>query len=165
MKNKTQRLLTIRRIIDKEKVSNQEELLTRLMQEGYELTQATLSRDLKFLQVIKQPDRRGGYCYSLPVNLMNNGTETNTGDLQSFPLRGFKSLEFANNLGVIKTIPGYASSIASLIDSMDKYEILGTIAGDDTILLIPNEGVTHQDIMNALVVIMPELEEKLYKKT
>lgn len=165
MKNKTQRLLTIRRIIDKEKVRNQEELLTRLMQEGYELTQATLSRDLKFLQVIKLPDKAEGYYYSLPVYQLNNDTEANNNDRQSFPLRGFKTLEFANNLGVIKTIPGYASSIASLIDSMDKYEILGTIAGDDTILLIPNEGVTHQDIMNALVVIMPELEEKLYKRT
>ncbi len=165
MKNKTQRLLTIRRIIDKEKVRNQEELLTRLMQEGFELTQATLSRDLKFLQVIKLPDKREGYYYSLPVNQLNNDTEANNNDLQGFPLRGFKTLEFANNLGVIKTIPGYASSIASLIDTMDKYEILGTIAGDDTILLIPNEGVTHQDIMNALVVIMPELEEKLYKRT
>jgi transcriptional regulator of arginine metabolism len=165
MKRKTQRLLTIRRIIDKEKIRNQEEMLARLLEEGYELTQATLSRDLKFLQVIKMPDKKLGYYYSLPVNQMNNSTEANSGDLQSFPLRGFKSLEFANNLGVIKTIPGYASSIASLIDSMDKYEILGTIAGDDTILLIPNEGVSHQDIMNAMVFIMPELEEKLYNRT
>ena len=71
------------------------------------------------------------------------------------------SIKFSNNFGVIRTKSAYASSIASLIDSHAPYEILGTIAGDDTILIIPVEGVSPQDVKNALIMIMPELEGKI----
>jgi len=74
---------------------------------------------------------------------------------------GFQGIHFSGNLAVLKTLPGYASSFAAVIDSADTYEILGTIAGDDTILIIRREGTTKNDLLNALLSIMPKLKNKL----
>lgn len=152
MKTRTHRLLAIRKIIEGGAISNQVELLKKLGQAGFKLTQATLSRDLKFLQAGKRPDKEMGYIYTLP----GNATEANpTGPEGTFPLNGFISIDFAWNMALIKTQPGYANSIASAIDALDAFEILGTIAGDDTILLIPREGITREDIINVLAVLLP----------
>ena len=70
---------------------------------------------------------------------------------------GFVSINFSSNMVVIKTRPGYASSIASNIDNSDIPEILGTIAGDDTIFLVKKDGAEEDDIINALAEIIPEL--------
>lgn len=159
MKNKTQRLLAIRDILTEKKVSSQEELLRELEELGYNYTQATLSRDLRFLKVSKVPDTEKGYIYRIP------GTDedyTGPHSMDGFPLTGFESIEFSNNLAIIKTYPGYASSIASRIDNANMLEILGTIAGDDTILLIPREGINRNDVINALTEIMPEVKDKSF---
>lgn len=160
MSGKTKRLLAIKKIINSVKVSTQEELLSVLAEKGFALTQATLSRDLKFLKVGKISDPEKGYIYFLPEGTESPAIKPHS-TKDNFPVNGFISLKFSNNLGVIRTKSGYASSIASLIDSNAPYEILGTIAGDDTILLIPVEDVRPQDVKNALVVIMPELEGKI----
>lgn len=156
MKTRTQRLLTIRKIIEGENISNQEELLIKLDEAGFELTQATLSRDLKFLQAGKRPDKEKGYVYILPGNDTAAGSTQETMQVNgSFPLNGFVSMDFAHHMAVIRTLPGYANSIAYMIDEMDAFEILGTIAGDDTILLIPREGVSREDVKNVLAVLFP----------
>lgn len=156
MGNRTERLLAIKELITSRKISSQEELLGLLDDRGLNYTQATLSRDLKFLKVNKIADPEKGYVYKLPEN------QAVTNDLaESYASQGFISLQFANNMAVIKTIPGYASSIASLIDRANPFEIVGTIAGDDTILIIPHDNVSESDIVNALVLIIPELKEKL----
>jgi transcriptional regulator of arginine metabolism len=80
---------------------------------------------------------------------------------ESYAAQGFISIKFANKLGVIKTMPGYAPSIASMIDKSNPFEIVGTIAGDDTILIIPHDNVSERDILNTLILIIPELKEKL----
>lgn len=160
MSSKTKRLLAIRKIISSTKIGTQDELLTVLAEKGFDLTQATLSRDLKFLKVGKVADPQKGYCYFLPDAPEVAQSRATTGK-DVFPVNGFISLKFSNNLGVIKTKSGYASSIASLIDSNAPYEVLATIAGDDTILIIPVEGVGPQDIKNAIVMMMPELEGKI----
>jgi transcriptional regulator of arginine metabolism len=152
MKSKTQRILSIRRLIEKEAVANQDELLSMLKQEGFEVTQATLSRDLKFLEAGKIPDKEKGYIYVLPRGKQQNRQSATMGN---FPLNGFISIEFARDLAVIKTHPGYAQSIASAIDEMDAYEIMATIAGDDTILLIPRDDIAREDIRNALALLFP----------
>jgi transcriptional regulator of arginine metabolism len=152
MKSKTQRILAIRRIIEKEAVTSQDELLSKLKREGFQVTQATLSRDLKFLEAGKIPDREKGYIYVLPRAKQQ---QRQAGGFGNFPLNGFISLEFARDMAVIKTHPGYAQSIASAIDEMDAYEIMGTIAGDDTILLIPRDDVSREDIRNALALLFP----------
>ncbi len=157
MGNRTERLLIIKNIISNNKVSSQEELLQLLEKKGLNYTQATLSRDLKFLKVnkIASPDK--GYIYELPDK--HFGEENDVAE--SYAAKGFVSLQFANHLCVIKTIPGYASSIASLIDRSNPFEIVGTIAGDDTILVIPRNNVTEKNIINTLILIIPELKEKI----
>ena len=152
MKSKTQRLLAIRRLIGKKAVTSQDELLSLLKQEGFKVTQATLSRDLKFLEAGKIPDREKGYIYVLPGGKQMNKQSITRGN---FPLNGFISIEFARDMAVIKTHPGYAQSIAAAIDELDAYEIMGTIAGDDTILLIPRDDVGREDIKNALALLFP----------
>jgi transcriptional regulator of arginine metabolism len=156
MGNKTERLLTIKEIILNNKVTCQEELLELLEKRGLNYTQATLSRDLKFLKVNKISNSGRGYIYELPDQHFPASDIAKT-----YAAAGFISLQFANHFGVIKTIPGYASSLASLIDKATPYEIIGTIAGDDTILLISRDGITENDIKNALALIIPELMDKL----
>ena len=160
MKNRVQRQLEIRKIIAKGNVHSQEELLAALKRKGYELTQATLSRDLKFLQVAKVPHPVKGYVYEIPEN--EQAIQRKPKRLRdNFLADGFMSLQFSGTLAVMKTLPGYASSFAAVIDSAGQWEILGTIAGDDTILIIQREGTTKNDLINALVSIMPKLKNKL----
>lgn len=159
MKIKTQRLNVIRQLIGNHQVGSQEELLNLLEAEGFSTTQATLSRDLKALKVAKRPDISGGYAYVLPEDNDQKEDESSSGDV--FPVSGVESFEFSGNMAVIKTRPGFANSIASVIDSQGPYEVLGTIAGDDTILLISREGVSRPDVINALSLFMPGLKKKL----
>jgi transcriptional regulator of arginine metabolism len=161
MKNRVHRQLEIRKIIAKGNVHSQEELLAALKHKGYELTQATLSRDMKFLQVAKVPHPVKGYVYEIPENeQMQQKKPKRLRD--NFLVDGFMSLQFSGNMAVMKTLPGYASSFAAVIDSAGQWEILGTIAGDDTILIIQREGTTKNDLINALVAVMPKLKNKLF---
>jgi len=161
MNLKNKRLLAIKKIISSMKIRTQEELLSLLTDKGYQLTQATLSRDLRFLKIGKILDTEKGYIYFLPEAAENSNTKDSEISNIRFPLNGFISLKFSNNLGVIRTKAGYASSIASFIDSKAPYEIMGTIAGDDTILIIPIEGIKPKDVKRALIMIIPELEGRL----
>ena len=156
MKTKVQRLSAIKRIVETKKISSQDELLKKLNNEGYQLTQATLSRDLKYLRVGKIPDDRKGYIYKLPGEGKDQEIPVMTDE---FPLNGFVSLEFGSGLGVMKTLPGYASSLASAIDQTHPFEILGTVAGDDTILIVPRDGASRNDVSNTLARLFPELQE------
>lgn len=159
MKKKVERQLEIRKIILKGKVHSQEELLLQLKKKGFELTQATLSRDLKVLQVAKVPHPEKGYVYIIPgAEKSEVSTERNR---VNFLADGFKDLQFSGNLAVVKTSPGYANSIAAVIDEASPWEIIGTVAGDDTILLIQREGIARTDLINALINVMPNLREKL----
>ncbi len=157
MKNKTDRLLAIRDIITTQAVASQEDLLSLLVERGFNTTQATLSRDLKFLKASKVVDPNRGYIYVFPDKRILPPEEI----AGNFAAQGFISIEFANHLGVARTQPGYASSIAAMIDRADPYEIMGTIAGDDTILIIPREDISEQDIINTLVLIIPDLRNKI----
>jgi len=157
MKTRTQRILTVKKIIENQKISSQEELLEILVKGGFKITQATLSRDLKFLRAAKIADASRGYIYFLPSQ---ESEQENLLSVDNFPLNGFVSVEFAWHLGVIRTLPGYASSIASAIDKLGAYQIIGTIAGDDTILIIPREGATKQDVKHILAGLIPEIKTK-----
>ena len=161
MKNRVSRQAEIRRIISRGNISNQEELLAVLKLKGYEMTQATLSRDLKFLKVAKMPHPVQGYVYVIPELDQNDPRTEATAD--SFLAEGFRGLNYSGNLAVMKTLPGYASSFAALIDSASPYEILGTIAGDDTILIVRREETSKNDLLNALKSIMPKLKDKMHE--
>jgi transcriptional regulator of arginine metabolism len=159
MKNKVQRQLEIRRIIQSGNVHSQDELLAALKRKGFELTQATLSRDLKVLQVAKMPHPVKGYVYTVPESEQNISSAEQI--RVNYLADGFKNLQFSGNLAVLRTIPGYANSIAAVIDQSSSWEIIGTVAGDDTILIIQREGISKNDLMEALIKIMPKLREKL----
>jgi len=162
LKNKLERFELIKKIISGEVISNQDDLQLRLQSLGMEVTQATLSRDLKSLQVIKVSDARLGYVYRLPSGdpLHPQSFEPNPTRM-NFLADGVLGIQFSGNLGVIKTLPGFAPSTALAIDESGCSEIIGTIAGDDTILLVMRDGVGRNDVIKALVSIMPRLEEKI----
>lgn len=154
MKNKRNRLQIISEILRSTVVGSQEELLKILGDRQCEVTQATLSRDLKLLKVAKTPLSNGTYKYVLPSY---NKPLPNQGNFSTLVAHGaVLSLEFSGQLGVIKTKPGYASAIAWDIDNKATEQVLGTIAGDDTILVIPREGISREDILEMLNVAFAE---------
>ncbi len=157
MKVKNSRMETLKMLISSHELSSQEEVLQALAKEGYKLTQATLSRDLKQLKVAKAASMNGKYVYVLPNETMYKRV-SNPRSLREMMLSpGFQSINFSGNMVVIKTRPGYASSIAYNIDNSDIPEILGTIAGDDTIFLVKKEGAGEDALIKSLSEIIPEL--------
>jgi transcriptional regulator of arginine metabolism len=158
MKVKTNRLEALRLIISSQQLGSQDELLNALQKEGFKLTQATLSRDLKQIKVAKAASMSGNYVYVLPNETMYKRVSTPNSIREMMRVPGFISINFSGNMGIIKTRPGYASSIAWNIDNSDVPEILGTIAGDDTIFIVIKEGVKHKDVVEALSDVVPNMK-------
>ena len=161
MKVKNNRLEALRLIISSQQLGSQDELLSALQKEGFKLTQATLSRDLKQLKVAKAATMGGNYIYVLPNDTMYKRVSTPSNIREMMQVPGFVSINFSGNMGVIKTRPGYASSIAWNIDNSDIPQIIGTIAGDDTILIIIRDGSSHEDVLDALTPLFPEIKNRL----
>ena len=151
MNQKSKRLSIIRKIIRSEYISSQEELIKRLEECGVQVTQSTLSRDLKYMHVAKVPHKEKGYIYVLP----NNSRD----DLVISPniTDNITNIAFSGNMCVISTKPGYASAISVPIDNKGINEILGTIAGDNTILLILRDGFDMESLMEQLYMLFPSL--------
>lgn len=144
---KNQRLSTIRRVIQSQQLQSQEQLLECLQAKGFSITQATLSRDLKLLKVVKAADGKGGYFYTfIEDEILNESEEILRQDFS----RGFLSIDFSNNLGIVKTLPGHAQSVARALDQLKIPEILGTIAGDDTILIVPAQNIGEKKLTEAI---------------
>ena len=158
MKIKNDRLEALRMIISSQELGSQDELLDALKNEGFQLTQATLSRDLKQLKVAKAATMRGNYVYVLPNDTMYKRVLTPHSVREMMQVPGFLSIHFSGNMGVIKTRPGYASSIAYNIDNHSIDEILGTIAGDDTIFIVIRQGVTKDQVIDALRDVVPNIK-------
>ena len=158
MKEKNNRLEALRLIISSQQMGSQDELLAALQKEGFKLTQATLSRDLKQLKVAKAASMSGNYVYVLPNETMYKRVSTPNSIREMMKVPGFVSINFSGNMGIIKTRPGYASSIAWNIDNSDIPEILGTIAGDDTIFIVIKEGIRHQEVIEALSDVVPNMK-------
>ena len=157
MKKKANRLDAIKMIISSKEVGSQEELLQELNREGFELTQATLSRDLKQLKVAKAAGMNGNNpCAAALGHAGKRSTDQSAGEM--LRNNGFISLQFSGNIAVIRTRPGYASSMAYDIDNNEFSEILGTIAGDDTIMLVLREGVATSKVRQLLSLIIPNIE-------
>lgn len=158
MYSKTNRHNQIKRIILDNKIASQDELLESLRKAGFELTQATLSRDLKELRVGKLADPVRGSIYVLHEQLNINNPPNNA---PSVPVNSVLAVVFSYHLCVVRTFPSFASTIANYIDSSQLSEIAGTVAGDDTILVIPREGYTQREILKALTSVIPDIESKL----
>jgi transcriptional regulator of arginine metabolism len=97
-----------------------------------------------------------GYYYSLPSE--EERRESERSYIQDFQ-RGYVSLDFSGNLGVVRTLAGHAGSVALALDCMNLEDILGTVAGDDTVLIVLREGVTSAQIVAQLRGKIPDLEE------
>ena len=135
MKEKNNRLEALKLLISSQEIGCQEDLLKALSVEGFHITQATLSRDLKQLKVAKAASINGKYTYVLPNETMYKRIPTPRMAREMMKVSGFLSVSYSGNLGVMKTRPGYASSIAYNIDNGGIEEILGTISGNDTIFI------------------------------
>ncbi len=148
------RLDIIKDIISDKDIGSQEELLSELSKLGHVLTQATLSRDLKLLKVIKGNSPHGKPIYMLPSNPYYQRVREHR-EAGSAVRNGFMSIRYSGNLAVIKTRPGYASGLASDIDNANFSEVIGTIAGDDTIMLALEEGCDKNIFEANLRTIVP----------
>jgi transcriptional regulator of arginine metabolism len=161
MENKIKRLTAIRNILSKEKIDTQETLLGRLKKKGFDYTQATLSRDLKLLKVAKILDLKGGYRIILQENFDTDKNETTSKGMQ---VENIISIAFSGNIAVVKTFPGYASTIGVAFDNLDFFEIIGSVAGDDTLLLIIKEDIKRSYFINVLLSRLPKLKNLLISK-
>ncbi|WP_227766032.1 arginine repressor [Zhaonella formicivorans] len=129
-------------IISQQAIETQEELANALRAKGYDVTQATVSRDIKEMGLVKIPTGENTYRYALPQ-------ENKLGNIYSRLERMFRdavtSIDYSENLILIRTLPGTAHAVASCIDHIEWKEIIGTVAGDDTILVIvkPKKAVAN----------------------
>ena len=120
-------------IIAREDIDTQEALLERLQQEGIRCTQATISRDIKQLHLIKEPIGRGRYRYAVSIHRKS----LNVADkLLTIFRESVTSIDFAQNIVVIKTLSGLASAACEAVDSMKVSYMVGSLAGENTVLLV-----------------------------
>ncbi|MFH2096416.1 MAG: ArgR family transcriptional regulator [Bacteroidota bacterium] len=152
---KTARLQCIRNFILEMTFQSQDELLKILHSKGYNITQATLSRDLKTLGVARVYEPGSGYRYIIPGLIVNDKDERTVSQLAGH----ISSVIVSGNTAVIRTTPGFATGIASEIDRHQLAEIAGTVAGDDTIIAVLHEGTGKSDFIRSLVLHFPILEK------
>ena len=148
---------TLRMLISSQELCCQEEVLKALAKEGYNVTQATLSRDMKQLKVAKATSLGGKYFYVLPNETMYKRVASPKSAAEMLLTSGFMSINFSGNMGVIRTRPGYASSLAFNIDNSGLPSLLGTIAGDDTIFIVVRDGSTYREVIDDLRAIIPDI--------
>lgn len=148
---KALRQFKIREIIASQEIETQEELVEALRTSGMQVTQATVSRDMKELMLIKVPAAEGRYKYSIPMD----GHRTNpVHKLKRALLDHFAHIDYSDNLVVMKCLPGTANAIGALIDNMEWQEVMGTICGDDTILIICRNKKLSGEVVERLLEML-----------
>ena len=130
---KTKRQAKIMEIITNQDVETQEQLLEALKEAGFHSTQATISRDIKELRIIKQLTSFGTYRYTTSTKEMSGSFSSR---LNTIFRECITEYDYAQNIMVIKTIPGLASAAGSAIDAMNMSVVVGTLAGDDTVIVV-----------------------------
>lgn len=156
MKERFERLKTVRSLIKAHRIDSQETLLQLLQEAGYTVTQATLSRDLKYLKVGKVSDGHSGYYYTVPSDEERRESERHY--IQDF-IRGYVSIDWNTSVAVVRTFSGHSDTVALAIDNMGLEEVLGTISGRDNMVFIAlREGSTGEDLVVAMKKKIPELE-------
>ena len=131
MKNDRQR--RILEIVEREPIDTQEQLQQKLQEQGVTCTQATISRDIKQLHLMKEPVGQGVYKYAVSGN---RTTLNVAAKLRTIFRECIVSIDYAQNIVVVKTMPGLANGACSALDNMDMNDIVGSLAGDDTALLV-----------------------------
>lgn len=129
---KTKRQNKILDIIEHSSVETQEELIAKLKESGFEVTQATISRDIRELKLVKSMTENGSYKYILPSMDVQESRFIYSNALAN----SVRSVDHAQNIIVVKTYPGIAQAVGAAIDVLQEKAILGSVAGDDTIIII-----------------------------
>ena len=154
MKQRLTRLKTIRKLIKSYPIESQEMLLGYLDREGFSVTQATLSRDLKMLKVSKVSNGKGDYVYTVPSD-----DHPHEAGIQDF-VRGYISIDYSGNMAVIKTYSGHTELISMALENMGFDSVLGIIAGrDNCVFICLREGISGEQFLRELKDRIPELEE------
>jgi transcriptional regulator of arginine metabolism len=144
---RSRRLALLARLLGSHRFSSQEELVRALAREGAEVTQATLSRDLRSLGVGKRPDAGGRAVYALP----GPATETLDRERQLLDLKAFvNEVRVAQNLAVVRTPPGHANGVARAIDLTGFEGLVGSVAGDDTVLCVMEDAAAARRLKRRL---------------
>lgn len=149
MKNDRQTMIL--EIISQENIETQEQLLARLEAQGIRSTQATISRDIKQLHLIKEPVGHGMYKYAVS----GNRTKLNIAEkLQTIFRESILSIASAQNIVVVKTMPGLASAACSALDHMELPYMVGSLAGDDTAFLVMKDTESASDFCEELKAML-----------
>ncbi len=155
--SRNDRLAALRLVILNNQLASHEEVMQALARQNIEVTQPTVSRDLRYLQVAKATNSDGKQYYVLP-NENDYRRQHRPEPKKDLPLvTGFESIQFSGNMAVMRTRPGFASSIASNIDAAALPDVLGTLAGDDTIFIVIREGASHLNIIDELSAVLPDM--------
>ena len=148
MKNERQN--RILELVAKYEIETQEDMMERLRSEGYMVTQATVSRDLKELKLTKALTARGTYRYCLSAGRTHTGNMR----LNNAMADSILHVDYSMNNVVIKTYPGLAQAVASAVDSLNMHNILGCVAGDDTIILVTRDAESSEEISRKIRELM-----------
>ena len=152
MGKKKDRLALIKQIIAEELIGSQDELIVQLAKRGVHSTQSTLSRDFKEINISKIPHPEKGYIY-VSADHLTSRIDVATSNLDDIVL----GVKFSANICVVATKSGYANAVGVVIDSYKSPDILGSVAGDNTIILVLREGVEHKSVLEVLGKLFPSL--------
>lgn len=147
---KQKRQVAILDIIKNEEISTQEELTEKLNKLGFKVTQATVSRDIKDLKLIKVHSDTKGNKYSHVSNEISKNTAESTSKLSTIINEAVVSSDYANNIVIVRTIQGMAQGVAFAIENLHYDGMMGTIAGDDTIMIVTKTEQNAKNLVNRI---------------
>ena len=147
---KSQRHARILELVSKYEIETQEDMMSRLQAEGFKVTQATVSRDLKELKLTKTLTARGTYRYAVNTARQHAGSVK----LNNAMVDSIVSVNYAGNNIVVKTFPGLAQAVASGVDALNIHNILGCVGGDDTIIIVTTDVDASKDISEKIKELM-----------
>ena len=150
MRNKNSRLEVIKMLLTQQEIGKQIEIVNALKKSGYDCTQATLSRDLRELGVVKATNKEGKFVYLLPSQRQYLRTSDTHVTLAAMHRLGAASVRFSGTMAVIKTLPGHAPHVAYDIDQINWTGIIGTVAGDDTVFVVLDETTDRNEFLDQL---------------
>ncbi len=153
--DKGTRLEVIKLIISSQEFTKQDDLLRELAKAGFPTTQATLSRDLHQLRITKGHNEHGELVFMLPEQRRYQRVSDTHLTVQRMNQLGALSVKFSGNIAVVRTPPGHAAHVAYDIDNAHIDEVLGTVAGDDTIFIVLDEEAERPQVLNKLAEIIP----------
>ena len=145
---KSKRQAEILRIIGEQDIETQEQMLDQLRKCGIRATQATISRDIKELNLVKQPGEGGSSHYE--ASTARPAKQALAGRLQNIFKEGVTSCDVAQNIVVVKTMPGLAPAAGAALDGMELNGLVGSLAGDDTAILIMRTNQVAEELAQAI---------------